>query len=97
MDEEEVITVSRVCKNVFHVPYKPKEIHLQNLKNSFREVYLCLSPHRMFSITEEEWSIKMEFTWLLANGENENGLYRHIPLNLKDQLMVFIYYFGEES
>ena len=56
MIEEEVITVSQVCKNVFHVPYKPKVIHLQNLKNSFREVYLCLSPHRMFSITEEEWS-----------------------------------------
>ena len=55
MDGER-ITFTHVCRNVYHAPYKSSVIHLQNLKNTFRETYLTVNPHRMFSITEEEWN-----------------------------------------
>ena len=55
MDRER-ITFIQACRNVYHIPYKSSEIHLQNLKNTFREGYLAVNPHRMFSITQEEWN-----------------------------------------
>ena len=55
MDGERIIFI-QVCRNVYHSPYKSSVIHLQNLKNTFRETYLTVNPHRMFSITEEEWN-----------------------------------------
>ena len=55
MDGER-ITFIQVCRNVYHTPYKSSEIHLQNLKNTFREGYLAVNTHRLFSITEEEWN-----------------------------------------
>ena len=55
MDEER-ITFTQVCRNVYHAPYKSSVKHLQNLKNTFRAGYLAVNPHRIFSITEEEWN-----------------------------------------